>query len=1050
MENREDRNVSLSQVAVRRPVTIYMAVLIVLILGAVSIFKIRVELMPEITFPTVTINTAYENVSPGEIETLITEPVEKAVSSVAGVEEVSSVSVEGRSQVRVSFVWGTDLDSAASDLREKLDGIRDELPRDARAPVISKYDVNASPIMYIGIAGDMDDVSLRTLVENQVRYRLERVAGVAAAEIRGGLEREIHVNLFLNQLRSLNISPAEVERALSAENVDLPAGRIDRAHMELTVRTLGQFTDLEQMRGTVVALRRGTPIYLRDLAAVEDSYREIDHVVRINGRGAVIVSLLKQPNANTVDVVERVKHEIAQIHRELPQIEIRSLRENAAYIRRAIDNVTQSALLGSIFAVAVLLLFLRSLRSTVIIGVAIPVSIVATFALMFFRGFTINIMSFGGLALGVGMLVDNSIVVLENIFRHRDEGKERGAAVYQGTREVTGAIVASTLTTVVVFLPLLFIPGTAGELFKQLAWVIFFSLMVSLLVALTLVPLMSYQLLGLARSRDSRGAGRLSGAAKAMMDGLERGYRALLIRSLDNKTLVLSLAALLFFASVSLFSEVGTEFMPKADEGEVQILAEMGEGTKISAMDSAFADMEAIVERHVPEAQNVFTHFGQFGGRARGKNQGHVHIWLGPKSERRRSDEDIARDLRSRVRSVAGVVARVRARSGLFVFRRLGLAGDDNLEVNLRGHDLAAGHRIAGEIKSHMEQVGGISGARIDRRAGQPELGVHIDRERAAALGIPVATIAQTVKTALVGTRATLYRDGGDEFDVLVRLVERDRLTPQAVLDITVPTPSGKPVSLRNLIRLEERKGPTEIHRLNQERMISVSGEVTGRDMGAVIGDLQARLRSIELPAGFSLEVGGDYEEQQEAFAELRWGLLLALVLVYMVMAAQFESLRDPLLIMFSLPLAAVGIVLSLWVTGSTVNVNSFIGIILLTGIVVNNAIVLVDYINLKMREEGLTAREAVVSGATARLRPVLMTTLTTVLAMAPLAFALGEGGEVQAPLARVVIGGLTSSTLITLLFIPTVYAGVCGLKGVKKWQNGRSLVYGSGRAANK
>ncbi len=1033
---------NLSQFAVRRPVTTYMAVLSVLILGAVSILKIPVELMPEITFPTVTINTRYENVSPGEIETLVTEPIEKAVSSVSGVEDVNSVSVEGRSQVRVSFVWGTDLDGAVSDLREKLDGIRDDLPREAKVPVISKYDVNASPIMYIGIAADMDEIALRTLVENQIRYRLERVAGVAAAEIRGGLEREIHVNLLIDKLRALNVSPAQIERALNAENVDLPAGHIDRAQVEMTVRTLGQFTNLEQIRNSVVALWRGTPIYLRDLAVVEDSYREIDHKVRINGRGAVIVSLLKQPNANTVEVVDRVRAEIERINQDWPRIEIKSLRENASYIRRAIDNVTGSALLGSVFAILILLMFLRSLRSTVVVAFAIPVSIIATFALMYFQGFTINIMSFGGLALGVGMLVDNSIVVLENIFRHRDQGKERGAAVYDGTREVTGAIVASTLTTVVVFVPLLFIPGTAGEIFKQLAWVIFFSMLVSLLVALTLVPLMAYQLIGAAARRSSPLAAKLSAAAKAAMDGMERGYRGLLVRCLDNKALLFALVALFFFGSLTLLSDIGTEFMPKADEGEVQILVEMAEGTKISALDTAFAAIESAVKRRVPEAQNVFTHFGQFGGRARGKNQGHVHIWLRPKSQRLRSDEQIARALRRDVNAVPGVVARVRARSGLFVFRRLGLDGDDNLEVELRGHDLTTAERIAGEIKLHMEQVGGITGVRINRRGGQPELGVHIDREKAAAMGIPVATVAQTVKTALVGTRATLYRDRGDEFDVRVRLVERDRLTPQAVLDIAVPTPSGKSVALGNLVRLEERRGPAEIHRRNQERVVSISGEVTGRDMGAVIHDLQARLRSLKLPADFSVEVGGDYHEQQESFRELRWGLLLALVLVYIVMAAQFESLRDPLLIMFSLPLAAIGILASLWVSGSTLNVNSFIGIILLTGIVVNNAIVLVDYINWKIREDGLELREAVISGATARLRPVLMTNLTTVLAMVPLALALGEGGELQAPLARVVIGGLTSSMLITLVVIPALYAASREWKTAKAWRLGRAFLH--------
>ncbi len=1042
---------SLSQVAVRRPVTTYMAVLIVLILGGVSFFKIPVELMPEITFPTVTINTRYENVSPGEIETLISEPVEKAVSSVEGVEEVSSVSVEGRSQVRVSFAWGTNLDAAVSDLREKLDRIRDDLPRDATAPVISKYDVNASPIMFIGIAGDLDDVSLRTMVENQIRYRLERVSGVASADIRGGLEREIHVNLLLDKLRALNISPAEVVRALSAENVDLPAGQLDRAHVELTVRTLGQFTSLDQIRNSVVALRGGTPIYLRDIGVVEDSFKEIDHVVRINDRGAVIVSLRKQPNANTVDVVDRVKREIEKINRDFTQIEIKSLRENATYIRRSISNVAQSALLGGAIAIVILLLFLRSLRSTLIVAAAIPVSIVATFALMYFRGFTVNIMSFGGLALGIGMLVDNSIVVMENIFRHREQGKERGAAVYQGTREVTGAIVAATLTTVVVFLPLLFIPGSAGELFKQLAWVIFFSLMISLFVALTLVPVMSYQLMSL----PARGAGagvvtKFFAAGKSMMSGLENGYQALLVWSLANKGVVFLLALLLFTGSLLAVSEIGSEFMPKADEGEVMIIAEMEEGTRIPAMDDAFRKIEAVVKQRAPEAENIFVHFGQFGGRARGKNQGHVHIWLGPKQSRERSDEEIARDLRRQVNAIPGVVARVRARSGLFVFRRLGLASDDNLEVNLRGHDLDVAQRLAAEIKADMDQVNGISGVRINRQGGQPELGVNIDRAKAAALGVPVATIAETVKTSLIGTRATLYRDGGDEFDVLVRLAESDRLTSEAVLDISVPTPSGNSVPLRNLVKLEERKGPTEIQRLNQERIMTISGEVTGRDMGAVIADLQARLRSLKLPADFSIDVGGDYHEQQESFQELRWGLLLALILVYMVMAAQFESLRDPLLIMFSLPLAVVGIVVSLWVTGSTFNVNSFIGIILLTGIVVNNAIVLVDYINLKVREDGLAVRDAVITGGTARLRPVLMTTMTTVLAMVPLAMGLGEGSEVQAPLARVVIGGLTSSTLITLVFIPALYAAVREWKGARVWQGRVATLNGGRRVASK
>jgi HAE1 family hydrophobic/amphiphilic exporter-1 len=1014
---------SLSQASVRRPVTTTMAVLIVVILGAVSFIKIPVELMPEITFPTVTVSTEYENVGPQEVERLISEPIEKAVSSVQGVEEVNSVSVEGRSQVRVSFTWGTDLDGAVSDIREKIDRIRDDLPQDAQAPVISKYDVNAAPIMFIGVSGDMDPVSLRTFVEDQIQYRLERLPGVASADIRGGLEREIHVNLFLDKLRALHLAPSDVIRALKTENVNLPAGHVDRGHLEVTVRTLGEFTDLDQIRNTAISVHAGTPVYVRYVAEVKDAYKEIDHVVWINGRNAVVISLLKQPLTNTVAVVDRVKDEIASINRDHPQIRIQALRDNATYIRRAITNVSTVLFWGGGLAILILLFFLRSFRSTLVIATAIPISVIATFALMYFQGFSINIMSFGGLALGIGMLVDNSIVVLENIFRHRERGAERAQAVFDGTREVSGAITASTLTTLVVFLPLLFIPGSAGILFKQLAWVVFFSLVASLLVALTIVPVMAYQLLAAPIARHRTGlVGRFFQTEGSLLARSDSAYQSFVSWAIDHKGAVWVFALALLGLSLTLLPMVGREFMPKADEGEVRIYAEMEEGAKIEAMEAAFRHLEALVQREVPEAENVFTHFGRFGFSARGKNEGHVHIWLGPRDARARSDQDIAKSLRHHVGAVPGVTARVRARGGLFVFRRLGLSGDDNLELHLRGYDLENGRRIAEEIKGRMERISGLSGVRVNVHGGQPEIGVQIDRARAASLGIPVETIAQALQTSLGGTQASLYREGGNEFDIRVRLHERFRRSANALRDFAIPTPSGKIVPLETLVRFEKRSGPMEIHRLNQERTLTVSGEVSGRDMGSVMQDVEASLNSLSLPDGFSILFGGDYREQQEAFGELRWGLLLAVVLVYMVMAAQFESLRDPVVIMVSIPFAAIGVVLVLFLTGTTLNVNSFIGMIMLTGIVVNNAIVLVDYINLKIREEGPSVREAVIIAGRTRLRPILMTTLTTILGMLPMALGAGEGGEVQAPLALVVIAGLTTSTLITLILIPVLY----------------------------
>ena len=1017
---------NLTALCLRRPVATCMAALIVVILGVVSFLKIPVDLMPEITFPRVTISTNYGNVGPLEMETLVTVPVEKAVSSVEGVEDMTSISVEGRSQVRVAFGWNKDLETAVSDIRARIDRIRDDLPPGAEAPVVSKYDVNASPIMFIGVSGQMDPVALRSFVEQEVRYRLERVAGVAAADVRGGLEREIHVHLSLDRLKAFNLSVDQVVRALRASNINLPAGNLGRAHLEVSVRTLGEFTDLNQLRNTVVATRNGTPIHVKDLGQVEDSFKDLNHAVRMDGAHAVVISLRRQPSANTIAVVDRVKEAIEGINRELPAIRVTVLRENAHYIRNAVDNVTLAAVWGGMLALFVLLFFLRSLRSTVVIATAIPISIVATFALMYFQGFSINIISFGGLALGIGLLLDNSVVVLENIFRHFETGTDRREAVLRGTREVAGAITASTLTTVVVFLPLIFVPGSAGILFKQLAWVVFFSLAASLVVALTVVPVLAHHLLGRPdHERTGRFLSRLMRAGSSSQTGLDKAYQGLLRWSLRHRFTVVTAAALLLSSSYFLYQGIGSEFMPRADEGNVVIIAATEAGSKLEETDRAFRQLEGIVKQEVTEPHRNFTRFGQFGWRARGKNNGRVYVWLGPRDTRERSDQDIVRVLRRRVSEVPGVRARVRASSGLWIFRRLGFTDDDNLDVKVRGHDLDQLQRVARQVKDTMDGIDGVAGVRISRQAGQPEMGLHVDRERAASLGIPVETIARGLQASLGGIRATFYREGGNEYDVRVRLGGDDRADLAGLLDQSVSDGSGRVLSLKNLVRLEERRGPMEIQRLNQERVVSISGEVTGRDIAGAAAEVQAALAQIPLPQGMVLQVGGDFEEQQKAFGELKIGLLLALIMVYMVMAGQFERLLDPLVIMFAVPFAAIGVLASLHVTGTTFNVNSFIGIILLVGIVVNNAIVLVDYINLKMREEGLSVVDAVVLAGRTRLRPILMTTLTTVLALVPLALAWGEGGEIQAPMARVVIGGLITSMLVTLVLIPVLYATV-------------------------
>ena len=1016
-----------TEIAVRRPITTAMVALIVVLLGGIGFLRVPIDLVPDVTLPIVTIRTDYKNVSPADIETLLTEPIERAITRVSGVENITAVSSEGRSLIRAFFSWGTNLDEAVSDVRSRIDRIRDSLPQDADSPVIFKFDVNAHPIIYLGVSGKMEPVELRRFAEDTIQYRLERIDGVASADLRGGLEREIHVDLFADKIKALDLSTEDVVRALRAENQNFPAGNVYQGNYRVVVRTLGEFQNLDQIRETLIARRNGRAIYLRDLASVEDSFQEIDHVIRINGRLGILMAIVKRPGENTVEVADQVKKELERINEDYKDkgIFASPLIDTSRYIRKSISQVGKVAAYGGILAIVILLIFLRNIRSTLVIATAIPISVIATFALIYFEGFTLNIMSFGGLALGIGLLVDNAIVVLENIFRHREAGADRQKAALVGTRQVSSAITAATLTTLVVFLPIIFIPGTAGVMFKQLALVVFFALATSLLVALTVIPVLSSKYLRISSERPKGVLSRLNSVAEHFFQAMDRGYQSLINWALGHRALVILTAALIFIASLYLYPMVGQEFMPNTDEGEVRIYAKMAEGTRIEVMDKAFTRLEAIVGNNVSEIQNTFTRFGNYRFSRNTPHRGDIRMKLVPISERNRSTQEIAQSLRRQVRNIPGLTARTRASGQIWIIRRVGLSDDDRLQINILGHDLERSKQIARRVKAVIETIPGVTDARISQDEGTPEAVLKIDRRKAANLGISISEIAQLVGTSLRGTKATLYREKGDEVDVVVRLRRSDREEISSIFSLPVKTPSGKTIPIGSVVSLRERRGPVEINRLDQERVITVAGDTYGRDMESIVADAREKLKEIPLPPDFNIQIGGDYVEKQRAFKELKWGLMLALILVYMVMAAQFESFIDPLIIMFSVPFGAVGVLLVLVLTGTTLNVNSFIGITMLVGIVVNNAIVLVDYVNLKVREDGLSVREAVIHGGRTRLRPILMTTFTTVLAMAPMALGLGEGGEVQAPLARVVIGGLTISTLISLVLIPVLYATV-------------------------
>ncbi len=1011
---------SLSHFSIHRPVTVLMLCLVAILLGGVAFFNIPVDLMPETVYPTISVRAEYEGVAPEEMETLVVRPLEEAFSAAPGVKTINSSVYEGQTFVRVGFDYDVNIDEAANELRSRLDRRRSYLPEDMQPPTMYKYDSSQFPIMYLTVsANDMDPKELRRYVEKQLQPRLERVPGVAAFTVRGGLRREIHVDLDLKKLRALELSIPAVVNILRQENMNHPVGAVDEGRFEILLRTRGEFRNLEEIRNVVVTTRNGIPVHIRDIAAVEDSHEDYDYMISIDGKPGVRMYVYKQAGANTVDVSAALWQEVDAIHKRLSNIRIEKTSDTADFIVASIRNVQRATLQGAALAVLVLFFFLRSLSSTLIIGVAIPVSVITTFALMYFNGFTLNTISFGGLALGVGMLVDNAIVVLENIYRHREDGRSNYEAALAGSSEVAMAITASTLTTIAVFVPVLFIGGIAAQVFKQLAYVVSFSLLCSLLVALTVVPGLASKLVN--RKKPTGFIGKLNFLVAGWQQSLMDGYGRTLVWALSNKSLVVGSAALLFAMALILVPYLGIELQPEVDEGGIRISVELEPGTRVEVTDELMQELWQRAKEAIPEIESVMvTSGGSSRGSGSGAHIGEFRIHLVPKGDRERTAGEVAVELRQLLQIHPGMLLKTRV-SGT-MFRRRSNSEDDRLTVQIRGHNIETSMQLAETIREIMQGIPGIAEPTISQRPGMPEMLVEVDRVRAANMGLNVSDVAMTLETAIGGTRSSMYRKEGDEFNILVRLREQDRLTINTVGQIPLTTPLGRSIPAESVIDLRRQEGPSYISRMDQERMLTVSGALENRDLGSVVNDLEKQMAGLALPEGFSLHFGGEYEEQQETFRSLFFATILALVLVYMVMAAQFESLRDPFLILFSVPLAAIGVVLMLLLTDTNFSQQAFLGIIVLLGIVVNNAIVLVDYTNLLRREQKLGLQRAVVTAGKRRLRPILMTSITTVLGLAPMAMGIGEGAELQAPMARVVIGGLLTSTLITLVFLPVIY----------------------------
>lgn len=1022
---------NLPKAAIHRPVLTTMVFVALMILGAVSFTRLQVDLLPDIDFPSVSVTTSYEGAGPEEIETLITRPIERAVSTISGIERVSSLSAEGRSRVSLRFVWGTDLAESLNDVRAAVERVKGDLPEDAESPVVYKFDLGNLPVIYLGLAGELEATELRQLAEMELGPRLERIDGVASSEVRGGQKREIHILLNIQRLQALNLTPQAVVDALRQQNRNVPVGVVEQFDDNILMRSVGEATSVDDFADIVVDVRADSsgiqnPVFLSEVAQIVDTFEEANNLVRINGVPGIRLSISKQSDANTVEVANKVLAEIESINRDYHgKAHLTVLEDTSEYIKDSIANVQTSILIGSILAVLVLLFFLRDLRSTAIIATAIPISAIGIFTLMYQFDVTLNMISFGGIALGIGMLVDNAIVILENIFQKLEEGEPPENAALEGASEVAAAVFASTTTTLVVFVPVIFLTGFASIFFGQMAFVVGFALVCSLAVALTLVPMLAAKFLKPKSNHMSSDKGLIGG----FLTGIEDAFGRLADWALNHTITSLIVAALLLAGALALTPLIGTELMPSEDQSEVRVSLDMPVGTRIELTAAALEKIETRIPELIPEMLSMRTIAGTPGPwSSRGEESGTIEMKLTKPGARTRSSEEIANAIRPLVTGLTpDANVRVRAGGGLWILRVL-RGGGERLEVQVRGYDLDTGDQVAQQMKTLMEGVDGIASAQVSRESGVAELQLVPNRKKLAALGVTPTLVASQIQTYIQGSRATVFRTQGDEFNVLVRLPVADREGIDAVLDAPVVLPGVGTLPFREVVEVRSTLSPQIIDRENQRRVVELDAVLTGeRDLGSLTNDLRAQIRQAPIPDGFTVLVQGESEEQGKTFSGLIIGLILAVSLVYMVMAGQFESFTQPLYIMFSIPFAAIGVLAMLAATGTTFNMQSFLGCIILVGIVVNNAIVLIDYINLMRTKHNYTVLEAVRTSVRRRLRPVLMTSATTTFALIPIALGWGEGGETQAPLARVVIGGLFVSGLISLVVIPVIYNAIEG-----------------------
>ena len=1023
----------LTRLALRYPISTFLIAITILTFGVVSFEQLPIDLLPDITIPVVSTITFYQGASPLDMEQSVTTPIERTVSSVNDVDYVQSSTREGISQVRVNFNWDANTDVGLIDIVQRINRILNQLPTGVSQPVVLRFDLTNLPVCVVAVSGNIDERDLYDLALNVIEPQLEHLPGVAFAQVLGGKIREIHISIDRNRLEALRLPVQTVLNAVANSNLIIPSGDLKTGKFDYALKTESRFNVVKPMEDIVVQVVGGVPIKIKDIAKVEDSYQEQTELVRVNGHPGLTLRVQKLAKANTVEVVNNVLKALPHLTNVPKSVNLSLSFDQSLYIKQTISGLQREALLGAILAMIVILLFLRNIRGTIIILVAIPLSILITFIWFRFGNSTLNIMTFGGLALAVGRLVDDSIVELEAISRHynqRKEGQSKIEATLEAAKEVAAPIFVSTLSTVIVFLPIIFLTGIAKLLFIPLTVTIAIALFGSFFVSRTITPLMCLKFLPpekLSDRNSNKFSDRTRIFATNVLNKIEDNYERSLGWVLKHKRTVIITIFGFGLVSLILFKFIGTEFFPDQDEGQFRLVVNLPVGSRTEETAKVVGNIENILHKNVPEIQTIISDIGvpsaksgSLFSRNSGTHSANIQVALVPPEERNRSVFEIVNDVRPKVTKIPG--AKVFISAGGFLKFLLNFGSNAPIDIEIRGFDLNTGSRLAKQISSIVKSVPGATDVQISRDDNLPELRVNIDRDKAGALGINVAEISNTISTLINGSVPSYFTDPvtGNQYNILVRLNEDFRSHIDDLKKLTITSSNGSQVLLGNIADIEMASSPVQIDRKYQQRIVDVTANVTGRDLGSVASDIQKKLDELNVPAGFEIKQSGNVEQQQQTFGALLFAFALAILLVYVVMASQFQSFLDPFIIMFTVPLGIVGVLWTLFFTDTTLSVTSFQGIIVMVGIVVSNGILLVDYTN-HLRMRGLDLQNAIVQGGKTRLKPIIMTSLATVFGLIPMAMGIG-GEKTQAPLAIAVIGGLTVSTILTLFLVPALY----------------------------